>query len=556
MKGGKWIMDCKFQVNLLSTSFFERSEIKNISDNSQRSFKNLYNSQRNKSLRSQRENNYRENSSRIDEQRSDADVKGRSENHSKGRLIEQRKNNEDEKEMEKWKVDDGEKNNTVNADNTTNNLKTKETVKTEDDAKDKEVELDSNKKEILKKIADKLNISVDSLTDVLKFHNLKDAVIDDSKLDSVVGKLSGLIDGSVLAKSGIMEEIKDLVKELGVDVAVKAEQISRIKNNQGGAATSVGEGKQINLQDALNKDEGSMKQENGNNDKVKLIQTEQTEQSDEKNKQEKVLSSDKSSVVDAESKVAVNGEAKKPNIVETGKTAEQEKVSEEASKSEAKAQKISKTGESHESNNGNTEEEQGKSWRDSIKVVNAGIEKPGADAKLQELNTMQINQGINDSKEVKMEAKVHLVQPNKEEILKQIIDKASVSVSQDKAEMIINLKPDNLGKLSLKVATEKGIVTAQILAENQQVKQIIESNFNVLRDALEKQGITVQQFSVSVGQDSWNKGFNQDNRGNSSKSNGKNQGISGITVNNPNYYDREKTGSIRMWPDSTINFTA
>jgi len=36
------------------------------------------------------------------------------------------------------------------------------------------------------------------------------------------------------------------------------------------------------------------------------------------------------------------------------------------------------------------------------------------------------------------------------------------------------------------------------VAENQRVREIIESNFNQLRDSLEEQGIQVSQLSVSV----------------------------------------------------------
>lgn len=88
---------------------------------------------------------------------------------------------------------------------------------------------------------------------------------------------------------------------------------------------------------------------------------------------------------------------------------------------------------------------------------------------------------------------------DKDAILKQVIDKARVFFEEDKTEMIINLKPESLGKLSLKVVSEKGMVEANFIAENYQVKEILETNMNLLKDVLEKQGIIVQNFSVSVG---------------------------------------------------------
>ncbi|HEX2947136.1 MAG TPA: flagellar hook-length control protein FliK [Clostridia bacterium] len=87
------------------------------------------------------------------------------------------------------------------------------------------------------------------------------------------------------------------------------------------------------------------------------------------------------------------------------------------------------------------------------------------------------------------------------ELITQIVEKAKVVLSPDKSEMVMDLKPDSLGKLSLKVVTENGIVMAKFIADNQQVREILESNMQLLKDSLEKQGMSVQGFSVSVRQD-------------------------------------------------------
>lgn len=96
------------------------------------------------------------------------------------------------------------------------------------------------------------------------------------------------------------------------------------------------------------------------------------------------------------------------------------------------------------------------------------------------------------------------------EILHQVIEKAKVILTGDKSEMVMDLKPESLGKLSLKVVTEHGIVQAKFVAENQQVKQVLEANMQILKDSLEKQGLSVQGFSVSVGQQG-NEGFSRRN---------------------------------------------
>ncbi len=95
------------------------------------------------------------------------------------------------------------------------------------------------------------------------------------------------------------------------------------------------------------------------------------------------------------------------------------------------------------------------------------------------------------------------------EILNQIHDKIKVEVRGSLSEIRVNLKPEQLGDVTLKIATQNGIITAQFVAENQRVKEIIESNFNQLKDVLKEQGIEINNLSVSVGQDKANQQGNE-----------------------------------------------
>ncbi len=112
----------------------------------------------------------------------------------------------------------------------------------------------------------------------------------------------------------------------------------------------------------------------------------------------------------------------------------------------------------------------------------------------------------NNGEIIKVEKAVEIP---KAEVMKQIVQKAEIVLKDGKSEMNINLEPEHLGKLSLKIAVEKGIITAKFVAENQAVKETIESNFNQLKDMLHEKGISVQGFSVSVGHE--NREFNSKN---------------------------------------------
>jgi flagellar hook-length control protein FliK len=89
---------------------------------------------------------------------------------------------------------------------------------------------------------------------------------------------------------------------------------------------------------------------------------------------------------------------------------------------------------------------------------------------------------------------------NPQNVMEQIVQHMRFEVRGDMAEIRIQLKPQHLGEVSLRVATQNGIVVAQFVAESQRVKEIIESNFNQLRDALEQQGINISEIEVSVAQ--------------------------------------------------------
>lgn len=88
---------------------------------------------------------------------------------------------------------------------------------------------------------------------------------------------------------------------------------------------------------------------------------------------------------------------------------------------------------------------------------------------------------------------------NTEYILKQIAEGAKLSLTdKSKGEMIIDLKPPNLGKISMQVLVDKSTVTAKITTQNTDIKDIIEANINQLKDSLSRQGIQVDSLMVSV----------------------------------------------------------
>lgn len=85
-------------------------------------------------------------------------------------------------------------------------------------------------------------------------------------------------------------------------------------------------------------------------------------------------------------------------------------------------------------------------------------------------------------------------------LLNRIAGKVEVLAQSNKNEIRMQLSPEALGNLFIKLSMEKGALTARVFTENYQVKELLESNLNQLKINLSEKGIAVSSLEVSVGQ--------------------------------------------------------
>ena len=86
------------------------------------------------------------------------------------------------------------------------------------------------------------------------------------------------------------------------------------------------------------------------------------------------------------------------------------------------------------------------------------------------------------------------------DIPQQIVEQARLIRADRDAEMVIRLKPEHLGHLTLRISvTENGSVNASFHSDNAQVRAIIESSMIQLRQDLQAQGIQVDKIDVYSG---------------------------------------------------------
>lgn len=86
------------------------------------------------------------------------------------------------------------------------------------------------------------------------------------------------------------------------------------------------------------------------------------------------------------------------------------------------------------------------------------------------------------------------------EIMSQLIKKASVSLRDNKSEIVIQLKPESLGKLKLKLTVSEGEVSGKIIVESNEVKKILQNDLTNLNNALEENGLLLNSMDISLGQ--------------------------------------------------------
>lgn len=98
-------------------------------------------------------------------------------------------------------------------------------------------------------------------------------------------------------------------------------------------------------------------------------------------------------------------------------------------------------------------------------------------------------------------------------ILNQVLDGIKVMTSENMSSMEMQLNPESFGKLSIQVISKNGVVTAQIAAQSEAVKEAVESQISVLRQNMEDHGLKIEDVEVTVA----SHGFEQDmNNGNGS----------------------------------------
>ncbi|MBL7192092.1 flagellar hook-length control protein FliK [bacterium] len=88
--------------------------------------------------------------------------------------------------------------------------------------------------------------------------------------------------------------------------------------------------------------------------------------------------------------------------------------------------------------------------------------------------------------------------PDGDRIFYDLVNRAKINIENGNYRMSLELHPEHLGAVSMRVAMEGSKMTARFLVENGQVRQLLLSKMNELKSALNKSGVEVERIDVMV----------------------------------------------------------
>ena len=85
------------------------------------------------------------------------------------------------------------------------------------------------------------------------------------------------------------------------------------------------------------------------------------------------------------------------------------------------------------------------------------------------------------------------------QLISQISEQARVNITKEVTSLEMILNPESLGKIYLNVSEKQGAMKAQIVAQNEIIKEALENQVAQLKESLNKAGVKVEAVEVSIG---------------------------------------------------------
>ena len=127
------------------------------------------------------------------------------------------------------------------------------------------------------------------------------------------------------------------------------------------------------------------------------------------------------------------------------------------------------------------------------------------------------------------------------DIMDQIMEYMKVQVKADTTNLEMQLHPESLGTLNVRIAAKDGVLTAQFTAQNEAVKNVIEGQLMMLQQNLDEQGVKVQAVEVNVATQHFDRNLDQGKgSGDQTSEEAKKKGPRRINLNDLDSLDEEE----------------
>lgn len=90
------------------------------------------------------------------------------------------------------------------------------------------------------------------------------------------------------------------------------------------------------------------------------------------------------------------------------------------------------------------------------------------------------------------------------ELMNQITQKIKINLSENKSEVVMNLKPEFLGKLSVKLEFKDNSISGKFIVDNVYAEKVIKDGMAQLKVAFQNMGMEVSNFDISMNHQPFN----------------------------------------------------
>lgn len=145
-----------------------------------------------------------------------------------------------------------------------------------------------------------------------------------------------------------------------------------------------------------------------------------------------------------------------------------------------------------------------------------GTEKTASQSQNHPVQYQTTVQTLDNGQQVEVVQTVTQSNIDMESLMRQISQMTKISVTQAQSSIEMQLNPANLGKVYLQVVAKEGVITAQLAAQNEAVKEALESQIVTLRENMAQQGMKVEAIEVTIASHEFERNLEQ-NQQNASK---------------------------------------